>query len=112
MVLRYQNSSKCQVYDVTGAGDTLLSVLSASFLETKNILESLKLAVNEATNTVKFIGTVVPNYKFGQSKINKDLENYKNLLIGWRRNNKIIGFTNGCFDILHSGHIDYNKSKK
>ena len=25
----------------------------------------------------------------------------------WRKNNKIIGFTNGCFDILHSGHIDY-----
>ena len=100
-------ADKCQVYDVTGAGDTLLSVLSASFLETKNILESLKLAVNEATNTVKFIGTVVPNYKLGKSKLNKDLKSYKSLLMGWRRNNKIIGFTNGCFDILHSGHVDY-----
>ena len=43
----------------------------------------------------------------GKSKIKKDLESYKNLLMEWRKNNKIIGFTNGCFDILHSGHIDY-----
>ena len=68
-----------QLQDVPRPGDTMRSVLSASFLDTKNLLESLKLAVNEATNTVKFIGTVVPNYKLGKSKLNKDLKSLDNL---------------------------------
>ncbi len=104
-------ADKCQVYDVTGAGDTLLAVLSASYLETNNIFSSLQLAVIEATNTVKSIGTVVPNYKLAKTKtkikIKNNFKSYKSLLLDWKRNNKKIGFTNGCFDILHSGHIDY-----
>lgn len=44
-----------------------------------------------------------------------DLEsNFPSSIIdGWKNENKTIVFTNGCFDILHSGHIDYlNEAKK
>ena len=40
------------------------------------------------------------------SKI-KDLITAKDLVLKWKREGKKVVFTNGCFDILHLGHIDY-----
>jgi|SRR5687767_3383573 len=41
-----------------------------------------------------------------QSKIH-DLDNLRRLINGWRKKGQKIVFTNGCFDILHAGHIKY-----
>ena len=40
------------------------------------------------------------------SKI-KDLATAKDLVLKWKREGKKVVFTNGCFDILHLGHVDY-----
>ena len=42
-----------------------------------------------------------------KSKIFKHLENLEPLLNTWRSNQEKIVFTNGCFDIMHLGHVDY-----
>lgn len=36
-----------------------------------------------------------------------DLNQAKKVISGWRKNDEKIVFTNGCFDILHLGHVDY-----
>jgi len=40
------------------------------------------------------------------SKIFPDFKSFENTLKTWRSNNEIIVFTNGCFDIVHHGHVD------
>lgn len=41
-----------------------------------------------------------------ESKIFPDFESFKSTLGKWRENNETIVFTNGCFDIIHHGHVD------
>jgi rfaE bifunctional protein nucleotidyltransferase chain/domain len=43
--------------------------------------------------------------KLSEKLVAKD--QLKNLLDGWKKNNLNIVFTNGCFDILHRGHVEY-----
>ncbi len=40
------------------------------------------------------------------SKIFPDFKTFENTLKAWRENNETIVFTNGCFDIVHHGHVD------
>jgi rfaE bifunctional protein nucleotidyltransferase chain/domain len=44
---------------------------------------------------------------FIQSKILLDRSEFENLLAFWKFKDQKIVFTNGCFDIIHRGHIDY-----
>ena len=37
----------------------------------------------------------------------KNFPAFKEILLAWKSNNKKIVFTNGCFDILHRGHVEY-----
>lgn len=41
-----------------------------------------------------------------QSKIYPDFQSFENTLKEWKSNNEILVFTNGCFDIIHHGHVD------
>ena len=86
---------KRDVYDVTGAGDTVLSIFGFSLLAGKSIKESAKISNYVASKAVTFLGTYTPT--------KEDLVEA----------NQYIVFTNGCFDILHIGHIkllEYCKS--
>jgi rfaE bifunctional protein nucleotidyltransferase chain/domain len=47
------------------------------------------------------------NIDFLQSKIYKNLDECSQKLNQWRNENEKIVFTNGCFDIMHLGHVDY-----
>ena len=46
------------------------------------------------------------NYKNLKSKI-INYDNLDSIILSWKNNNEKIVFTNGCFDIIHQGHIDY-----
>ena len=104
------------VYDVTGAGDTALAYMAAGLANGIDIVDSVILSNYAAGLQVSKIGTS-PVYL---SEINSNIKSYN------RRGNKIlkfrdikrfrwdnvgkkIVFTNGCFDILHVGHINYLK---
>lgn len=117
-----QHSKEIPVVDVTGAGDIVLTVLVYIFLKDKDILLAVKVANFVAGKSVQVIGNfqltpeIIDSYY--QEDINlilppKSIINNKNKIIYDYEIEKIqilsqrknIVFTNGCFDILHSGHI-------
>jgi D-beta-D-heptose 7-phosphate kinase/D-beta-D-heptose 1-phosphate adenosyltransferase len=100
------HKKKINVKDVTGCGDTVLSVLSYMYPQNANMLESAKIANYIAGKCVETIG----NYSFTKEDICDyvdcvvyDTEKEKIQCI--RNTNKNIVFTNGCFDLIHSAHI-------
>ncbi len=108
------NTNTAEVFDVTGAGDTVIALFSAAIAAKFSILDSANFANIAASIVVKKIGTNVVK----DSEIKKVLSpNGLNLKIIenkkitekiklWKLKKFKIGFTNGCFDLLHSGHID------
>ena len=102
-----------EVFDVTGAGDTVIALFTAALSISNNHIDSAHFANLGASIAVKKIGASSVNkdeiYKIAikdkNSKILSNRDLLKNIN-GWRDNNETIGFTNGCFDLLHSGHID------
>ena len=109
------------VYDVTGAGDTVISTLVVAYLLTRNLKTSVEIANASAGLVINRIGTSsISQTEFLEflesdntgSKKYQELPQLKSEIIKHRQNNKSIVFTNGCFDILHPGHLNLiNKAK-
>ncbi len=107
------------VYDVSGAGDMVLSVFGF-VVGSGNSLENAAMIANVAAGIeVGKIGAVPiskseilsellggPNPLYTKIKVLDELEDALNK---HRKNKQKIVFTNGCFDILHIGHIEYLK---
>ncbi len=105
------------VYDVTGAGDVILATLAVSLAADSDYLTALHLANMAGGIEVEKFGTatvtvseieheIVAQYGVGNTK----LRSLDTLLeeLKWRRSRgQMIVFTNGCFDVIHRGHIDY-----
>jgi len=115
-------SEQVEIYDLSGAGDTFGSTFINYFLKNKNISESLTLAHVASALTIKKIGTTSVSEKeienFNKREFNEintcnfslNEDKIKNKLKDYQLYN--IGFTNGCFDIMHPGHIDFLKKCK
>lgn len=106
-----------EVFDVTGAGDTVLSLIGAGLGAGLAIEDAARLANLAAGIVVGKVGTSTVTVEElrqaialrGQevdAKI-KGREELKHLLAVERRRGKTIVFTNGCFDLLHVGHVKY-----
>jgi len=117
---KIEHNSIINLVDVTGAGDVVLSVLVYVFLKDKNLLQACKIANYIGGKSVGVIGnyTVSPNdideycgfdMNSENSKIIYDYEVEKIRQISKNPN---IVFTNGCFDILHSAHVELLKFSK
>ena len=113
-----------QVFDVSGAGDSVISSIAASLHAGFNIESSLTLANIAAGTVISKIGTepvslddlkdffVTKDGNYASNKIFM-LDEMKSKAVQLKKQGKTIGFTNGCFDILHSGHVSYlNEAKK
>ena len=110
-----------EVYDVTGAGDTVLASLAFGLSVGMDILKAANFANSAAAVAVGKIGTATvrldeifnyeqnfaPKYSTLKIKNINELKIYLN-----NNNNKKVVFTNGCFDILHSGHVKYLEEAK
>ncbi len=112
-------TKKIEVYDVSGAGDTVIAIVSVCLANNMNLEDILTLANKAAGKVIGKIGTSTINkidlVQDFDSKYKAKLTNLSNLLKMIKDDKKRglkIGFTNGCFDILHSGHISYLKSSK
>tara|TARA_E500000178_G_scaffold354260_1_gene422645 strand:- start:1760 stop:3190 length:1431 start_codon:yes stop_codon:yes gene_type:complete len=109
------SSRALEVYDVSGAGDTVAAYLSLALTKGMKLKEACEIANTAAGVAVGKLGTASVNYEevfresTTQSKL-YNLEDAKKKIL--RLNIKKIGFTNGCFDILHSGHLNYLKEAK
>jgi len=107
-----------EVFDVTGAGDTVTAVTTLALLAGASAVEAAQLANLAAGVAVSKVGTVAVSadeilathaHYTGiapSSKI-KTLEELKGIVAELRKEGCKIAWTNGCFDILHSGHIAY-----
>lgn len=103
-----------EVYDVTGAGDTVIASLCCMLSQGKSIEEAVKFANSAAAVVVAKVGSAtatqeeICRFHHQECAQGKILSSVKLL----PQNSKIV-FTNGCFDILHKGHVSYlQKAKK
>lgn len=104
------------VFDVTGAGDTVIAYIGAGLASGLTVEESVEIANYAAGVKVQKIGTSPVSLeevvKYIASDSRDDIkivdENQIDIMLKKIKDKKIV-FTNGCFDILHSGHISYLK---
>ncbi len=104
------------VFDVTGAGDTVIAHLACALGGGFSLEEAVHLANTAAGIVVGRRGAAVVR----RSELAAELEETSptggkvldyavldEVLAGWRAQKKRIVFTNGCFDIVHKGHVSY-----
>lgn len=109
-----------ELRDVTGAGDTCISLFSLCDYLNLDLSKSLLLMNLAAKISIRHIGTYSPSFMELKNEIEKEefdniisKEKIGDILPSLRAKNKRIVFTNGCFDLIHKGHVDYlNKAKK
>ncbi|WP_348666552.1 bifunctional D-glycero-beta-D-manno-heptose-7-phosphate kinase/D-glycero-beta-D-manno-heptose 1-phosphate adenylyltransferase HldE [Arsenophonus symbiont of Ornithomya chloropus] len=104
-----------EVYDVTGAGDTVIGVLATALAVSLNFYQASILANVAAGIVVGKLGTSTISSLELEKKIQNDDNKFgvisekdlKKVVSIARKNGKKIVMTNGCFDILHAGHVMY-----
>ena len=106
-----------EVYDVTGAGDTFISVLGALLIAGVEYFEAVDLANLAAGIVVGKVGTatVTPTEMLGFAASGRKLytrEEIGPLTESLRGQGRRVVFTNGCFDLLHAGHIQYLEASR
>lgn len=112
-----------EVFDVTGAGDTAIAYLAASLANGIDIKESMRIANIASGIEVGKVGTsqvsitevqaFSPDNKATKDSIGKIHNRNDALDLQKSLKGKKIVFTNGCFDILHVGHVRYlNEARK
>ncbi len=107
-----------EVYDVTGAGDTVLATLGCFLSKGNTLIDAINLANIGASIVVGKVGSAIVS--------TDEIFNYKRVLNNSTENkiipfdaveelslkDKKVVFTNGCFDILHLGHVKYLQKAK
>ncbi|WP_148571639.1 D-glycero-beta-D-manno-heptose-7-phosphate kinase [Aliarcobacter cryaerophilus] len=107
-----------EVYDVTGAGDTVIASIAFALGNNLDIKDSIYFANLAAGVVVGKIGSAtttldeIYEYEYSLHKSNstshiKTFDEIKTLASKLHSQGKKIVFTNGCFDILHVGHVKY-----
>lgn len=105
-----------EVFDVTGAGDTVIGALGAAVAAGVDLLQATALANLAASVTVGKLGAATvsaPELEValtGKTSFATGIVNEEQLLQAVkeaRAQGKKIVFTNGCFDIIHAGHVTY-----
>ena len=105
-----------EVHDVTGAGDTVVAVLAACLASGISINNSVDLANQAAGVVVAKVGTsTVTVHELRNAlhtqgiggRTQQSKEQLQQLIRSLQKQNKKVVMTNGCFDILHAGHIAF-----
>lgn len=102
-----------EVADVSGAGDTVIATLAACVAKGLRWEDSAKIANVAAGIAVGKLGTSPVNISELNHALQTEAANPKlfgwreigEKILEWRRQGQKIVFTNGCFDLLHPGHI-------
>lgn len=100
------------VYDVAGAGDTVIATLGAAMAAGLAVEEAVRLANRAAGIVVGRRGTATVTFEelFAAGDLGlapHDASAVIGLVEAARRRGERIVMTNGCFDVLHAGHVDY-----
>jgi len=107
-----------EVFDVSGAGDTVIAVLALAHASGYSLPAAMRLANTAAGIVVGKLGTAAVELDelilelsresrasdIGQEKIYSASE-VETLVRQWKSRGLSVGFTNGCFDVVHPGHV-------
>ncbi len=104
------------VFDVSGAGDTVVAVLAMGLAAGGDIEQAARLAnvaagivvgkTGTATASASELAHAIHNRDMGEAEAKvMSLEEIEIKAAAWRDGGLKVGFTNGCFDLLHPGHI-------
>lgn len=105
-----------EVFDVTGAGDTVISVLATAIADGRSLEEACYLANAAAGVVVGKLGTSTVSPAELENAIHQrsetgfgvvDEQSLKVIINASKARGEKIVMTNGCFDILHPGHVSY-----
>jgi len=110
------------VYDVTGAGDTVIAILALFLAEKKSLEDAVRIANAGAGIVVGRLGVSAPTRHelvraFSQStgrpaeKI-LSADEAADLSRKMRERGEKLVFTNGCFDLIHGGHLDFLRTAR
>ncbi len=105
-----------EVFDVSGAGDTVVATLAAALCTGSTLKDAAELANVAAGIVVSKVGTAVASAADVISALHhRDISSAEAKVMAlqqgletigrWRRRGIKVGFTNGCFDLLHPGHV-------
>lgn len=105
-----------QVFDVSGAGDTVIATLVLAITNGLEVETAVQLANIAAGIAVSKVGTVpvardellnnlTPDIELQPDEKVLSLEQLRVRTSAWRSAGQSVVFTNGCFDLLHLGHI-------
>lgn len=112
-----------EVFDVTGAGDTVIATLAAALASACSIEDAIRFANTAAGLVVEKLGTAVVGVDELNSALDKKslaaatggictIQQLEDVLKKTRNSGKKIVMANGCFDILHAGHVAYLNTAK
>ncbi len=109
----HRRGRKVEVYDVSGAGDTSLAALALAIAAGASLMQAADLALLASGIAVTKRGTAAVTAAEieaaasppGAKPVATDLESVAGRVASWRAEGLSVGFTNGCFDILHPGHL-------
>ena len=110
-----------EVFDVTGAGDTVISVLAAALAAGESLPQAVALSNIAAGIVVGKLGTAAVSAPELRRAIHTEqgsergvmtLEQLQIMVEDARAHGEKIVFTNGCFDIIHAGHVGYLEQAK
>ncbi len=110
-----------EVYDVTGAGDTVIAVLAAAFAAGATLSDAAFLANIAAGLVVRKLGAGSVSVAELRRQLQKQSDSHLGVLTedeavraveDARAHGEKVVMTNGCFDILHAGHVQYLQQAK
>jgi D-beta-D-heptose 7-phosphate kinase/D-beta-D-heptose 1-phosphate adenosyltransferase len=107
-----------EVYDVSGAGDTVIAVLALASASGYPLAQGMRLANTAAGIVVSKLGTATVELDELMLELARDVRDkewhhakyysaaeVETLVRRWKSRGLSVGFTNGCFDIVHAGHV-------
>jgi len=109
-------AQKREVFDVTGAGDTVISVIATALAAGETLAHATYLSNVAAGIAVTKLGTATVTAAELQRELHH-MHEYRygivteaelaHLLVAVKKQSETVVITNGCFDILHAGHVQY-----
>jgi D-beta-D-heptose 7-phosphate kinase/D-beta-D-heptose 1-phosphate adenosyltransferase len=107
-----------EVFDVSGAGDTVIAALALAHADGRSLVQAMHIANAAAGVVVSKLGTATADMAEVMHELSAQdalagaavpglmaLDTAETLVARWRAQGFRVGFTNGCFDILHPGHV-------
>ena len=110
------------VFDVSGAGDTVIAALALAIAGGLDVVTGAQIANIAAGIVVGKRGTAVVRLQELTKALQKEAGGLDPKIVGteeaaaivaeWKEQGFRVGFTNGCFDLLHPGHVELLKRSR